>query len=359
MYIPWVYSLDDETLLKKTLPKRLKAAGYTDIMEGDKFLYARGEVPIMLNAHVDTVHHSSPPTDIFYDKKKQVLWSPDGIGGDDRAGVSIIVRVLEEGLKPHVLITDEEERGAQGAREAIRVLDKPDPKDLHYVIGLDRKGASDACFYSCNNKKFKEYVEEFGFARAMGSMSDISVLCPEWDIAGVNLSVGYIDNHLKTERVYLQVTELTLFRVLWMLQTKSEPFDMQQPKTKVIPYRKTTATKTPVRKPALSAKGTGRQWGNNTDYYGYTDDYYEDSAYATSAYSKTVNIIVDLQAIADAFGGARYQWAKWFRESRKEIEDALDLLARERVYELAEAAAVMGEIKGADSLWGGGGADEV
>lgn len=47
------------------------------------FLYCQGEIPVLMVAHLDTVHKKAP-TNIFYDSEQGIMWSPDGIGGDDR-----------------------------------------------------------------------------------------------------------------------------------------------------------------------------------------------------------------------------------------------------------------------------------
>ena len=72
-------------------------------------------------------------------------------------------------------------------------------KELKYIIELDRRGSNDCVFYDCDNNDFTRYVESFGFVEAIGSFSDISEICPSWGIAGVNLSVGYSDEHSYVE----------------------------------------------------------------------------------------------------------------------------------------------------------------
>ena len=42
----------------------------------DQYIFAKGNIPIMLVAHLDTVH-KTPVKELFYDKKKDVLWSPE------------------------------------------------------------------------------------------------------------------------------------------------------------------------------------------------------------------------------------------------------------------------------------------
>lgn len=162
-----------------------------------------------------------PPEEIFYDMHHNVLWSPDGLGADDRAGVFIILQIIRSGLRPHIIFTTDEEVGAVGAA-ALAKKDCPF-KDLRYMIELDRHGTNDCVFYDCDNREFAEYVESFGFISTWGSFSDISVLCPEWEVAGVNLSVGYRDEHSVSEVLFVNPLLATLNKVKKMLTEKDIP----------------------------------------------------------------------------------------------------------------------------------------
>ena len=63
--------------LLKELPSFLKDKGYSgNMLVTDQYIFAKGNIPIMLVAHLDTVH-KTPVKELFYDKKKDVLWSPE------------------------------------------------------------------------------------------------------------------------------------------------------------------------------------------------------------------------------------------------------------------------------------------
>lgn len=175
---------------------------------GDGFVYAKGDIPILLVAHLDTVHKQIPK-DIYYDKDKQVLWSPQGIGGDDRCGVFTILRLLEN-FKPHILFTEDEEIGCVGAKKVVETIVKPEVK---FIVEIDRRGSEDCVFYDCGNKKFQEYIESFGFITAIGSYSDIVVLSDKWEIASVNLSSGYYNEHTTNEIIRTDILNNTYTRV--------------------------------------------------------------------------------------------------------------------------------------------------
>lgn len=149
------------------------------------------------------------------------MWSPDGLGADDRAGVFAILQIIRSGLKPHIIFTTEEERGGIGASK-LASIDCPF-SDLRYVIELDRRGSNDCVFYDCDNPQFTEYVESFGFEWNYGSFSDISILCPAWGVAGVNLSVGYRDEHSTSEILFVGQLLSTIEKVKVMLQEEEIP----------------------------------------------------------------------------------------------------------------------------------------
>lgn len=187
---------------------------YNNVIETDSFIIAEGDIPIALVAHLDTVFEE-PPEEIFYDREKNVVFSPQGLGADDRAGVYSILRILREGLRPHIIFTTDEEIGGLGAQKVAK-LDIPF-KDLKYIIELDRKGSNDCVFYNCENPDFIKYVETFGFEWNFGSYSDIYDICESWGIAGTNLSIGYRDEHTYSEILFVGQMLSTIGKVKKML----------------------------------------------------------------------------------------------------------------------------------------------
>lgn len=188
---------------------------YNNVVMTRDYIYAIGDIPIALVAHLDTVF-PTPPTEIFYDRQKGVLWSPTGAGFDDRAGVFMILKIIAAGYRPHIIFTTGEESGCIGASNLVRVVKEPFAP-MKYIIQLDRRGACDCVFYDCDNKEFVKYVESFGFIEAYGSFTDISELCPAWGVAGVNLSVGYRDEHTESEVLFVSPMLSTLEKVKKML----------------------------------------------------------------------------------------------------------------------------------------------
>ena len=183
-------------------------------------VYAIGDIPILLVAHLDTVF-PSPPEEIYYDKDAGIMWSPDGLGADDRAGVFSILKILSDNYKPNVLFTTDEESGGIGANNFASTTICPF-KDLKYIIELDRNGSLDCVFYDNDNFEFQKYVESFGFAMSYGTYSDIVELCSVWDVSGVNLSIGYKNEHSYIETLNVNHMLMTIEKVKKMLDNPPE-----------------------------------------------------------------------------------------------------------------------------------------
>lgn len=180
----------------------------------NSFILAEGNLPIVLVAHMDVVFPGPRKViAIYYDVEQEIMWSPDGLGTDDRAGVAMIMWMLKNtNYRPWILFTTNEETDLRGAQFASVLNIRPS-----FVIELDRQGRAESVFYKCDNPKFEEYINSFGFHTCRGSYTDISVLCPEWECAGVNLSVGYYDEHTYCEywsAIDFRYTYEALLRIL-------------------------------------------------------------------------------------------------------------------------------------------------
>lgn len=216
-----LFSLTEEQL-KITVGKFLKTK-YENVVETEDYVYAIGDIPVALVAHLDTVWET-PPKELFYDAQKGVIFTPGGMGADDRAGVYAIIQIIRSGLRPHVIFTTAEESGCIGAGFLSRI-DCPF-ENLNFLIELDRRGECDCVFYDCENQAFTDYISKFGFIESYGTFSDICELCPSWGVAGVNLSVGYKNEHTSSEILYTNPLLATIEKVKNILKDTSitEPF---------------------------------------------------------------------------------------------------------------------------------------
>ncbi len=232
----------------------LSRNGYA-VEDGGSFKYGAGDIPILLVAHTDIVHDESPTT-IYRDSAKRVVWSPTGIGADDRAGVWGIARLLADGYRPHVLFTDEEETGGKGAHEAAALLPAP---EVNCMVQLDRMNATDAVYYSCDNPSFRKWITRRGFRTAQGSFTDISILMPVWGIAGVNVSVGYYGQHTTGEHLRLDELDTTLRKVARMLDKPPRRPFVYRERQSVFAWPKWSLAEKLAARDNLNANDTARE----------------------------------------------------------------------------------------------------
>lgn len=220
--------------LKKYLVRELKKYyNKEDIYPRDGFVFVKGEIPVMVTAHMDTVHKETIKN--YYewieeqeDKAKgttynvHVLSSPQGIGGDDRCGIWMILQILECGYRPFIIFNEDEEIGCVGANKFCKEVNV----DLHnmckevkFIIELDRKGKHDLVFYDCANDDFTNWCEETtGWKEAYGTCSDISYIAPKLGCAAVNLSCGYYDEHKLWHTVKIEEMFNTLSTAIKMIE---------------------------------------------------------------------------------------------------------------------------------------------
>lgn len=203
------------------------------IKKEGSYLIAEGDIPIALCAHLDTVA-AVPPTHIYYDEEQNVMWSPELLGADDRAGVFSIIMIILHGFKPTIIFTDDEEIGGVGARALVTDYPKPPFGKFKSIIELDRRGSIDSVYYWHDDPQFENYINRFGFKTNYGSFSDISIIAPKWGCAAVNLSVGYYEEHTLEE--HLKLDELfTTIRKVQNILSKEE----KMPYFKYKPYETT------------------------------------------------------------------------------------------------------------------------
>lgn len=211
--------------LKKYLEHELKGMGYS-VQTKKGFLYAPGDVPVLLTAHLDTVHKHQPQIICYSDDGRYVM-SPTGIGGDDRAGVYMIMQIIQS-VRCHVLFCEDEETGGHGAKAFAKCEIRP---DLRFIVGLDRHGDNDAVFYDCDNPDFTEFVCSFDFQTERGSFSDISIIAPKLKTAAVNISAGYHCEHRPNEYIDLAAVENNILRTAQMVSADVEHFPYMERRT--------------------------------------------------------------------------------------------------------------------------------
>lgn len=212
--------------LKNHLHKELSKYGKVHNNKG--YLYHKGTHPVLLVAHLDTVHKQAPKKIIY---KNGALSSPYGIGGDDRCGVYLILELLKK-YHCSVLFTEDEEIGGIGA-ERFAKSNFIHNLGVNYIIELDRRGNKDACFYDCANNDFIDFIESTDyFTENYGTFSDISVIAPICGISAVNLSSGYYNAHTTSEYVVMRDVDNVLKQVCKLLCKNTVQFEyVENPKS--------------------------------------------------------------------------------------------------------------------------------
>ncbi len=218
------YLFPTQTQLFSQLSSMYK--GKSKTLKGS-YILVRGEAPIMLLAHLDTVH-KEPVKTICKSKGGSILMSPQGIGGDDRCGVYALNTIYERAtVKPWLLFTCDEEIGGVGARkfcESHRKGKLPKELDsLKVLIEIDRKGKNEAVYYDCDNEELEKYITRKGFVTDWGSFTDISSIAPELGVAAVNLSSGYYNAHTLHEYIDRKHLNGTINKVLSIVEEAAKP----------------------------------------------------------------------------------------------------------------------------------------
>ncbi len=191
------------------------------------YILVPGQAPIMLLAHMDTVHEK-PVKHICKSLDGNILMSPQGIGGDDRCGVYALAKVHEASpVKPWLLFTCDEEIGGLGAEKFVADYRKgkmPEGLDtMKLLVEIDRNGKKDAVYYSCDNPEFEKYITSKGFITAYGTFSDISVIAPAMCVAAVNLSSGYYNAHTLHEYINRKHIDAVIKSVIEIVADVTKP----------------------------------------------------------------------------------------------------------------------------------------
>jgi di/tripeptidase len=209
--------------LKDYVAEKLKET-HNKVISEDGYVYAQGSFPVLLVAHLDTVHKQLPKT-IMYDPETFTLSSDDGIGGDDRCGVYMIFEIIKK-FNCSVLFCEDEEVGGVGADKFVR-SELAAGLSFNYIIELDRRGENDAVFYDCDNEEFEAFITQDFYKTAFGTFSDISTIAPFLKCAAVNLSCGYYHEHTKNEYVNFSQMKASINAVCCILDrtTKADKYE--------------------------------------------------------------------------------------------------------------------------------------
>lgn len=195
-----------------------------------------------LCAHMDEVHTSPHDKIVMVYQNFMFGFSPSrksfvGIGADDKNGIYIALKALDELPAVKLLFTVEEETGGGGAY-AVNI--KKWLNDVRYVIQCDRRGKSDFITSISGtklvSKEFKKdagaILKQYGFKETYGMFTDVGVLKTEGlKVSCCNISCGYYGPHTDSEITDLNDLENTFQAVMDVCKTltKEYPHSYQKP----------------------------------------------------------------------------------------------------------------------------------
>ncbi len=180
----------------------------------ERFLFVNGKKnnKVVLVAHADTWFDEFYDDEYsnlkhFVENENNIFIGKDengeriALGADDRAGCAILWALKDSGHS--ILITDGEESCRIGSHWLMEYNeDIANIINQHqFMIQFDRRNNSDFKCYNVGTDEFRKFIaEKTNYSEPdRSSYTDITILCR--DICGVNLSVGYYNEHSPEESI--------------------------------------------------------------------------------------------------------------------------------------------------------------
>jgi len=195
---------EDQEGVRAFFIKKLVESGRDfDVIDGNILCLDLVGVPALV-AHMDTVNDRAMKNKMVYDKKTDRLTRKNAIlGADDKAGVQIIHDLFDQ---CNFILTRDEEVGLLGARSLASmtyVADKLEEIEVPCLLEFDRMGNSDIVGpwneYCCEELADDiSAISGGAYNPEMGVCTDLDEL-KDLGVEGVNLSVGYYQQHTKNE----------------------------------------------------------------------------------------------------------------------------------------------------------------
>lgn len=129
-----------------------------------------------------------------------------GIGADDKNGIWVALKCLEEFDVLKCAFFVSEEIGCVGSNKAdLKFFD-----NCRFVLQCDRKGKDDLIIVASGvqlcSQQFIEAIKmhRFGYSKEFGAMADVQILKERGlNVSGVNISCGYYNPHRNTEFIII------------------------------------------------------------------------------------------------------------------------------------------------------------
>lgn len=229
--------------LMKYLHSSVKKKHYDIYTDDDNYFFACPKTPsnhVMLVSHIDTVRKRGK---INIVEANGIVQNSGGIlGADDRAGVYAILEIADRCIKegkplPYLLFTNYEECGGLGVRQFCKdKITKNVESDIFLMIELDRRGVNEAVYYTDPENEVKKIVSSVGYKEDFGTYSDVATLSNHNDIAHVNLSIGYFNEHTAYEILVLSVVDFAIENVMSIMPMVKRQYGLDFSKTTPLWY---------------------------------------------------------------------------------------------------------------------------
>ena len=201
------YPHGHETELFDKLPKNLEKDEF-----GNLFIQIGENPSCMFTSHLDTASRDKVFVNHIFDGNYIKTDGSSILGADDKAGVTIMLYMIEKEVKGLYYFFLGEERGCIGSKKLAQKWKENKPLNIKKVISFDRRGLNSIITHQssqrcCSNDFAKQLAGEFnnlesGFSYELdptGIYTDsyqFFKIIPEC----TNISVGYYSEHTKSEK---------------------------------------------------------------------------------------------------------------------------------------------------------------
>ena len=210
-------------LTSKTYPLGTEKQVYQFLSEDfikdkyDNLYWIIGNPDTLFVAHLDTVDMGQPGK--IFEVKHVIegdIIKTDGqtiLGADDKAGVVIMLHMIEQNVPGFYLFTVGEEKGCVGSSNLSKALQtkmQDKFKNIKKIVAFDRSGYNSVITHQmeqrcCSDDFANGLINELGKNGLKYTIDVGGVYCDSAEFADIfpectNISVGYFDQHSKRER---------------------------------------------------------------------------------------------------------------------------------------------------------------
>lgn len=168
-----------------------------------------GDAPILWSSHTDTVHWQHSKQKVEVSKDGWITSNGDCLGADCGTGVYVMREMILRNVEGLYIFHRAEESGGRGssyiATQTPEVLG-----GIKYAVALDRKGAGSVITHQfggrCASDAFgNSLIDQLGMGWELDDGGTFTDTANYTDLVGecTNLSVGYLNQHSKTEKQLL------------------------------------------------------------------------------------------------------------------------------------------------------------